>query len=634
MLILKNLEMENYRSFYGNHKFSFDNSGIRHIVGINKDNFVEGEVVQNNHSIGSGKSTFCSAVQFALFGTVKNVNKDDVPNKKVKKNAKVALEFEINANNYRIERYRKHKKHRNNVRLLKKIKNKWEDVGSPDIRATQKEIHDLIIINEETFSKSLLLTRDEKEHFMEFGPPDRGRVFENIVQLNKFKEYHKKVLDKYKLENDNNSTIVSEIIAINSEIKTYEKHIREETEELESKELNIKTKIKSLTKKLKTYTDVGKNINELLEDMNLLYSLLQQHDKIAKDLTYAHRDVTSQESILTKAEQTVSVANKHVESAEYRLENHQPITCHNCGALQDEDEYIEQQKKLHNELQDAQNDLSDSLKEITNIKKQLKAYKTKEKKIKENLQNINNQIKDINLPKKLIDQIKIDVHDNKTNSASEEITQLKQQLEIKETELNALSWDNVKKFNKTLKIKQKKLKKLNEKRVESDSQISMMEFWLQTLDFKNENSIKQHIVSQVLPVFNNIIQDNMDKMYNGTLTLVFDQFFNETILYNGEEFRYHELSTGERAKVNLAINLSIFDMTKINLNGSSVIFMDEIFTNVDPPTIDAALSLIEDKYAKDSCIYMISHKEAVKNYLSTIPTIYVIKEDGESRIEV
>ena len=124
----------------------------------------------------------------------------------------------------------------------------------------------------------------------------------------------------------------------------------------------------------------------------------------------------------------------------------------------------------------------------------------------------------------------------------------------------------------------------------------------------------------------------MNQIYNGNLSLVFDAFFDETILYDDESFHYHELSTGEKVKANLGVNLSIFDMTKINLNGSSVIFIDEIFSNVDEPTIKAGLKLIEDKYAKDSAVYLISHRPEVIEYLQPTSIIKIVKENKESQI--
>ena len=605
----------------------YKNKGIHLIKGIDLDNHVEGEVKENLHSIGSGKSSFCMALEFALFGTInKNVAKDSVVNKKAKKDCRVSVEFSIDEDDYKIERFRKRKGYLNELFLYEKIKNKWQPLAKSDKRETQKDIDDLITINNSTFHKGILWARDDEEQFLKFTPTVRGKIFENIIQLSKLKDYWWKVYLKQKPEKENNSNLFSEMVALNSENKTYQRHIEDNESELEAKERKIKSDIKEIKKNIRSYGSIN------ISDLNLCYTIWKKFEKVNAAIINYEIKLDSIDDNLKHTEKSLNLTNKHLDAAQKRLKEHKPTKCHNCGATQNEEKY-------NNKLNDYKKDVVDVKNTLNEIKKQKISQNKKKNEIikkinllNKKLKELSSKIKELKIPKKLNEQIKDEAENNKPNKTVEEIKDLNKKLEIKQTELNSLSWDNVKKFKKVLSTNKRKLKSLKRKKDKSDYQINLMNFWMRVLDIKNENSIKQHILSQVIPVFNNIIQQNLNKIYNGTLNLIFDQFFNEAIIKNNESYSYHELSTGEKAKVDFGMNFSIFDMTKINLNGSSIIFMDEIFTNVDYPTITSTLKLIEDQYANNSAVYLISHNPIVQDYLSGSPLIKIIKEDDCSRI--
>ena len=165
-----------------------------------------------------------------------------------------------------------------------------------------------------------------------------------------------------------------------------------------------------------------------------------------------------------------------------------------------------------------------------------------------------------------------------------------------------------------------------------DYELGAYEFWNNMLDVKNENSIKQHLISKLIPVFNSVLQNNLDYVYGGAMTIFFDSMFNEKILFNGHETEYIELSTGERLKMNIAVNFSIFDLTRINLAGSSVIFLDEVFTNVDLPTIKMFIDMVREKYAKESAVYLISHQAEIEEFSQPETKTIIYKENGDSSI--
>jgi len=70
----------------------------------------------------------------------------------------------------------------------------------------------------------------------------------------------------------------------------------------------------------------------------------------------------------------------------------------------------------------------------------------------------------------------------------------------------------------------------------------------------------------------------------------------------------------------------------MNLNGTNLIFMDEIFNNVDFPTINRFMELIKKKYTEHSATYMISHLSSVNDQIEPKSITIIEKEDKRSKI--
>jgi len=242
------------------------------------------------------------------------------------------------------------------------------------------------------------------------------------------------------------------------------------------------------------------------------------------------------------------------------------------------------------------------------------------------------ELNELELPADLKNIVINNANNNKPNTTTNEIREINHKITLKKQELENLKKNNILKFKNKIKQNEKELVLYRKKKEKIEIRLKILDFWKQTLDMGNENSMKQHIIGRVIPIFNNLLQQNLDYVYNGNMSLMFDSNFRETMVYNGEDYNYDELSTGEKVKINLAINFSIFDMTRINLSGSNVIFLDEVFTNVDHYTIDAFIKLIKKKYAKDSAVYVISHQESVKELLKPLKIIEIVKENNTSKI--
>ena len=109
----------------------------------------------------------------------------------------------------------------------------------------------------------------------------------------------------------------------------------------------------------------------------------------------------------------------------------------------------------------------------------------------------------------------------------------------------------------------------------------------------------------------------------------------ECIKNNGIETKYISLSGGEKRKVNLAIMLSLQDLSsKISRTDCNLIFFDEVCDNIDNLGIEAINTLLHtltNQY-QDRVIFLITHNNHLLELLNETAEINIVKEKGISRI--
>ena len=110
-MIIKSVDINNFL-IIGSASIDLHNQGLVRICGDNNDD-------TTSSSNGSGKSSIIEAIYWALFGdTLRSLKgADGVVNNTVKKDCSVSLTLEDEGKIYRVERYRKHSKKKNNLYL-------------------------------------------------------------------------------------------------------------------------------------------------------------------------------------------------------------------------------------------------------------------------------------------------------------------------------------------------------------------------------------------------------------------------------------------------------------------------------------------------------------------------------------
>lgn len=633
---LLSIEFENFLCFREKQSFKFHSSGIHRIYGKNLDlkPIEEDDETLEHHNSGSGKSSFLAGVTFGLFGEIaKDINKNDVVNKTAGKDCSVSIEFEKENIRYKIERYRKHKKKGNKLYFFKLFGNDWIDESEDDLKFTQEKINNILMMNYDTFMKVGLISRDGSKEFSELPTHERRTLLENVIRLDKFFAFEKTIKDKvYKLNKDLDSNylnIASSESSLNTLTKVIKKQIssvRNNLNNLILEEAEIENKIKEIKNSINNFNEIDsilsdckeylnylKNLNLKIEEYNLhLKNNLHLKEEISKSL----KNYFNYSSLIIKRKNRM---NK-ISAAEQK--------CPKCSEILNKQE-------IENEIKDNQNfilDLNEDKKNISiRIKETIKKYRDKKQQLKLEKNEIESEKnKQFQISKELKKIIQKDFKNGKDISFIEDLKKLNNELILKRKEKQKINYSDIKDTRKSISLNRVQLRKLKFVQLELQEQLEIAEFWNKAFDHKNEDSIKAFILMKIVPVFNLMLQNFLNKAFDGKLFMTFDSTFNETISYNGELFEFRELSTGERKQINLIINFTILSLVRLNLNSFNVLFLDEIFTSLDTNFIKKIINMLLTNFLSDSVLYVISHDNI--DYLKVDSKITILKENKESTI--
>jgi DNA repair exonuclease SbcCD ATPase subunit len=165
-------------------------------------------------------------------------------------------------------------------------------------------------------------------------------------------------------------------------------------------------------------------------------------------------------------------------------------------------------------------------------------------KVKEELMNKTNYENTIVSLKNQIEEVKNQVCELSVDSYNEKITQLEEELVGIKENLEELTH-----------------------RIDIDSQL---------IEILGDDGLRAYFFLKLLPILNNKINHYLKK-FELPITFEFNQYMEETIKTGKFEQDYNQFSGGERCRIDMAILLSFFDISKIISNWScSILLIDEV----------------------------------------------------------
>ena len=194
---------------------------------------------------------------------------------------------------------------------------------------------------------------------------------------------------------------------------------------------------------------------------------------------------------------------------------------------------------------------------------------------------------------------------NKTNY-EKTITQIKEQIVTIKNQVCDLTLDE---YEERIKTLNEQLDQLNEVIKDLDHKLEIDN---KLIDVLGDDGLRSYFFKQLLPILNSKINHYLNK-FEMAVTLEFDAYMNETIKTGKFKQDYNQFSGGERCRIDMAILLSFFEISKIISNWScSILIVDEVFdSGVDQSGIEQFISTlynIVSEENKDLGIYLVSHK--------------------------
>ena len=510
-------------------------------------------------------------MNFCLFGKpFRNIKMAQLVNKYNDKNLEVIITFKIGNDEYEIMRGLKP-----TLFQLKKNGQAIDSLSSKKLN--QAEIDKLLGINERLFKNIVGIAVTNNKPFLSMSIGDKRALIENIFNIDILSEMAKEVKKRNTLEKSEQRLKITELDGLNGRIQDNQNTIDRIRSYIEQFEENKKKELEHLSEEIEKFDEkIKKNIKNIKLGKSKISSLEQTVE------TPSDEEMASLAKSLGVAEhERASIVNTLKTIGNAR-------ECPICGSLLDEGHAKEHIDKLKENLKILDEDT------IPNLKKLELEYNSKKNASNENRKIIN----------EITDKVKEQMFNKSVYEKS--IQDLKNKIEEiknKECELTLDEQEkNVEELKEKVNLLQKELSEITHN----------IDIDLKLIEVLGDEGLRMFFFNKLLPVLNFKINHYLQK-FELPVTLEFDSLMTETIKTGKYQQDYNQFSGGERCRIDMAILLSFFDISKIISNWScSILMIDEILdSGVDQDGISQFISTLYNivtEENKDLGIYVISHK--------------------------
>lgn len=621
------IKAKNFRS-YNELALEFNHLGLTLLSGINKSS-------DNDSSNGSGKTTAMYVALFALFGELPDGSKgDDVIKLDKGKNCLAQVTFKHLKHTFTVKRYRKDSEYKNKIILLKDDK----DITLSTNKETDNKITELLGFGYDTFMNTIMFSPEKVDSFVSSTDKQRKTMLEELTNTNIYKQAEKMVKDDRLEVRDSLSGVAKDIDNTTSLIEAQKgvwsqykqnltildnqkNQLNSQIQELLPQTINDVADTATLDKLNNEIKSIKDEIDKLdLKPVNTANQAYMQQQQIANN---------SQKELKNKAQQVTDLINSYK-----KLLNSKSPVCEWCGSVLDLDH---KQKELANIKQK----INDSLKSLTSLKNDYKASQANLIKLKSNKEAEDEanatkyqKSKELNdtyraKQKELYTyQTQIAQQDN----AKKQVASLRSQLEqLENKKVEAPKQADTSKL-------QAKLAQLNKQSKKLKTRIDHLD---QLVKVYSDKGVKSQALSLVIPYLNDklkdylaVLTDNNINAYLSSTSKTKTGKVNNSISLNIDSVNsgnhFEELSSGEKRRISIALNLAFMSYLSDQVGGINLVFFDEIFDHLDLNGVNQVVALLK-KIDIDNTI-VISHNDDLK-YNDNFDSHLVVKRiDNSSRL--
>lgn len=522
---------------------------------------------------GSGKSSILDALNFVLFGKpFRNIKINQLINKHNNKNLVVELDFKTNNNvEYKLTRGLKP-----NIFTLVRNGSELDTLSSKKLN--QEELEKILGINERLFKNIVGIAVTNNKPFLSMSQMEKRNLVENIFNIDVLSEMAKEVKKRNSLNKSDERIHIGEFSSLKERIKDNESNLKKIKKYIEEFDLNKQNNLENIrTKVIKINSDIDvikSNISKCEEFIELNPIKTEKPD----DSLYA--DIKSKIAVCNYEEKRIKKTLKELDNKS---------TCPLCSGSLTEGDASVHIKELKNKIKELKVEREDKLNQLDSLDEQIEKFNKEES----NLKTIESRLSDEN---------------NKLKQKLKELENLKENYINEKDKTCSLEdggeEERIKELNKKLENINLILEDLKEK-ISVDNKL---------VDILGDEGLRMFFFMKLLPILNQRINYYLEK-FELSITLEFNAILENKIMNGQYEQNYNQFSTGEKSRIDMAILLSFFDISKIISNWScSILFIDEVMdTGVDSSGSEQFLSTLHNivtEENKNLCIYVISHKLA------------------------
>ena len=552
---------------------NFNRRDLTLVLGENLDQGGDDSGARN----GTGKTTIINALSYALYGqALTNIKRDNLINKTNSKNMLVTVDFELNGEQYHIERGRKPNVLKFTVGEIETEEQQGEN------RETQTEIERLLGMSHEMF-KHLVALNTYTQPFLSLSANDQRAIIEQMLGITLLSEKAEKLKELGKQTKD---MITEEEYRIKA-VEDANKRIAEQIDSLKKRQRLWHAKRDEDVKKLKSgiedlaHIDIDSELanHKLLEDF---YVQKKRREEAERWISSIDSDNDKQNKLISKLDKEISLLEEH--------------KCHACG------------QDIHDTTQEEI--LASKQEQKQEAAMQILANETQRADHMDVLQEGELGV----APQVFYDTID-DAYNHRTTVASleKELTKrtededpYAEQIEEMESQgIEQVSWDTI---NELAKLR--------------DHQ----DFLLKLLTNK-DSFIRKRIIDQNLQFLNARLTYYLGRM-GLPHTVRFMNDLGVEIQELGRDLDFDNLSRGERNRLILSLSWAFRDVWESLYHPINLLFIDEVVdSGMDASGVESALAVLK-KMSRDrnKSVWLVSHKDELGGRVNNI--LKVVKENG------
>lgn len=676
--ILKSIEINNFRSI--KHQVFEVKDGLFVVVGNNKDN------PGNNN--GAGKTSLISAFFWALTGTSLNgeVLADEVINLKTGKDCLVKCTFITDQGDLVITRTRKDSELGNSLSVVLND----QDISCHKIADTQDRINQIIKVPFELLKSTIIMTSDMKSRFSDLTTQGRINLLESIRDYsiwNRVREVSKTDINeidkKIKVNADQVTTFKGSISTYDSLISSVKFEKNNLEEDFKNNDYNaLITECKNQINELQVKHDALNNIDmSVLDSLNTkLTELNSKKDQLFLDsqnvVSKIHEEVTNANKAILEVQEsnkelrdTKVIKKGNLELQLRSYQNDKKIinqwfvddTCPTCHRkLERTEEEINNKNQelaqIDSEIVNLTAKIDTLDAEITGLKGYLdncantlqESARNEQEKVQEAQKSIKNEVESItNLIKSIENDKNAEL--DKINQQKSLQLEIKQQINDKNVELVKYE-SNLQQYNDKVTDLANKISTYESKIKELEGQITELEGTNKELNDTKElfnyyyqqlgpkGNLRPWLLAKDINYLNVCIKKYVHKFFEDTDVYLTKPTLEDNSINiivdcgNGLVKPVSSLSGGERKRVDLCIQLALYDLVKsTSLFGINFVCFDEIESALDGAGIRCLIDIIEERQDIIPTILWISNRDEVIECIKD--RIIVTKQNGFSEIK-